>query len=655
MPDEPSLLPAATALPPALTNAARWRGLVVGAAWGAGLAGPALVLGGAVARLAGYAGPGELLGLAGASLLLAVSGLWPAAALLGGRERVVEAADAERLAQANRAGVADAGAGGKQALFTGGADATDLLLEAERIRLLRLAGWPQLALALPAAALAGAAAWFFLPSAAGTPGLGTGLALLAVAFPTLLIERRLSLIPASELPEAAPLARLARVVLWTLVVSGVCGIARELGFASAIWGQRAVALLLMAGAAEAVLRVLAAPFLPAANANEARGLVDIRLAGGVLPGGGGGGGPGQGLRERFGIDLSQSWALGFVRRAAGPLALGLLVLAWLLTGVSVVNLGERGVYERNGLPVAVLRSGLHLHLPWPFGVIQRVDDGAVRQLALADDGGENLARIKRIAADADAPADYDRVWTKEHAADALLVVPAPLGAGSTQQSSQLLNADVRVFYRIGSTDNAAMAALYALDRPEQAVRAAAGRLLVRLFAVRTLLDAIGENRERLASTLREALQKDLDERNSGIEVTAVALDALHPPKDAAAAYYGVQEAEISAAAEVADARRSAVRARVEGQEESIRMAARGANFATAQLSGARVAATRFAGEQTAWKQSPQAVSFERWLQALSGGLSRAKLTVIDHRLDLVDGAVLDLRPYAPPTARDPKP
>lgn len=647
MPDESSVLP------PALTNAARWRGLVLGAAWGAGLAGPALVLGGAVARLAGYAGPGDLLGLAGASLLLAVSGLWPAAALLGGRERVVEAADAERLAQANRAGVTDAGAGGKQALFTGGADATDLLLEAERIRLLRLAGWPQLALALPTAALAGAAAWFFLPSAAGTPGLGTGLALLAVAFPALLIERRLSLIPASELPEAAPLARLARVVLWTLVVSGVCGIARELGFASAIWGQRAVALLLMAGVAEAVLRVLAAPFLPAANANEARGLVDIRLAGGVLPGGGGG--PGQGLRERFGIDLSQSWALGFVRRAAGPLILALLVLAWLLTGVSAVNLGERGVYERNGSPVAVLRSGLHLHLPWPFGVIQRVDDGTVRQLALADDGGENLARIKRIAADADAPTDYDRVWTKEHAADALLVVPAPLGAGSTQQSSQLLNADVRVFYRIGLSDNAAMAALYALDRPEQAVRAAAGRLLVRLFAVRTLLDAIGENRERLASVLREALQKELDARASGIEVTAVALDALHPPKDAAAAYYGVQEAEISAAAEVADARRSAVRARVEGQEEAIRMAARGANFATAQLSGARVAATRFAGEQTAWKQSPQAMSFERWLQALSGGLSRAKLTVIDHRLDLVDGAVLDLRPYAPPTARDPKP
>ena len=126
MPDE------SASLPPALTNAARWRGLVLGAAWGAGLAGPALVLGGAVARLAGYAGPGELLGLSGASLLLAAAGLWPAAALLRGRERVVEAADAERLAQANRASVA--GAGGNQALFTGGA-ATDLLLEAERIRL----------------------------------------------------------------------------------------------------------------------------------------------------------------------------------------------------------------------------------------------------------------------------------------------------------------------------------------------------------------------------------------------------------------------------------------------------------------------------------------------------------------------------------------
>ena len=336
MPDDSS------SLPTAVSSAARWRALVVGAAWGTGLAGPGLALGGAVARLGGYVGPGELLGLAGASLLLAAAGLWPAAALLRGRERVREAADAERLAQANRASAAGAGAGsgGQQALFTGGADATDLLLEAERIRLLRLAGWPQLALALPAAALAGASAWFFLPSPTGTPGLGTGLALLAVAFPALLIERRLALAPAGELPEAPALARLARIVVWTLVVSGVCGIARELGMAPAIWGQRAVAVLLVVGAAEAVLRVLAAPFLPAASANEARGLVDVRLAGGVLPGGGSG--PGQGLRERFGIDLSQSWALGFVRRAAAPLVLALLLLAWLLTGVSVINLGERG-------------------------------------------------------------------------------------------------------------------------------------------------------------------------------------------------------------------------------------------------------------------------------------------------------------------------
>lgn len=648
MPDGSASLPPAPPMPSALANAARWSGLVVGLAWSTGLAGTGLVLGGAIARLAGLPGPGELLGLAGAALLLVAAGAWPAALLLRGRQRVVEAVDAGRLARSNRAHVD----GAAPALFAAGGGDPDLLLEAERIRLLRLAGWPQLVVALPAAALAGAAAWWFLPGA-GAPGLGTSLALLALAFPALLVERRLALVPAGELPEAPALARLARLALWTLVVSGVCAVARELGFAPAIWGQRAVAALLMAGAAEALLRVLAAPFLPAANAAEARGLVDARVAGGLLPGVAGG--PGHGLRERFGIDLSQSWALGFVRRAAAPLTLALLVLAWLLSGVSVINLGERGVYERNGSPVAVLRSGLHLHLPWPFGVVQRVDDGRVRQLALADDGGEGLARVLRIGADADAPPVYDRVWTREHAADALLVVPAPLGAGSTQQSSQLLNADVRVFYRIGPGDGAALAALYALDRPEQAVRAAAGRLLVRLFAVRTLLDAIGENRERLAATLREGLQRELDARDSGIEVTAVALDALHPPKDAAAAYYGVQEAEITAAAEVADARRSAIRARVEGEEEAIRMAARGANFATAQLSGAHVAATRFAAEQAAWQRAPQALSFERWLQALSGGLGRAKLIVIDHRLDLVDGAVLDLRPYAPSTARDPKP
>ena len=62
----------------------------------------------------------------------------------------------------------------------------------------------------------------------------------------------------------------------------------------------------------------------------------------------------------------------------------------------------------------------------------------------------------------------------------------------------------------------------------------------------------------------------------------------------------------------------------------------------------RKATTRFAAEAEAWHIAPKALALERWLEALGKGLSRAQLDIIDHRLRLVDGPVLDMRRFAAP-------
>ncbi len=667
-PVPPTPAAAPVALPLAIERAARWYGLLAVTGWVTLVLGLELALATVGLQLGGQPALAKALALPGAAMLLAAAALMAAVLLTAARRRVWEAADAALVTRQQRhaalaARAADAPA--TQALFSGGDD-PDLLVRAEGQRALRLAGWPQALVGLPLVVIAAALAIWTLSTLGRSPGdvalvpggFAVGIALLIAAFPVLVVERRLSLAAASallpaqvELPEAAGLARLLRLLVWTLVVCGAAEVARSLGAGTLVgWVLLMLAILLVVIACEVALRVAAAPFLPAAGLAEARGLADSAIAGLVLPRLGAGGGGGTELKERFGIDLSQSWALGFVRRASGPLFLVLLLGAWLLSGVTALSLQERGVYERLGAPVAVLKSGLHVHLPYPFGIVRRLDSGAVRELAigLQSDAAQPAAPLPaRLMADATDTRTFDRVWRLDHAADALYIVPGD-GGDATARAAQVLNSDVRVFYRIGLDDAAARASLYHLTRPEDSVRLVARRHLARVFATRPLMAAIGEDRSQLGAAVRAAVQADLDATSSGLEILAVTIDSIHPPAKAAAAYHGVQEAGIISERNVADARRNAIGDRSDKAIEASNIRANGVWKAANLLSVARVDATLFAGDAAAWQLAPEALALERWLHVLTKGLSSGTIDIIDHRLRLIDGPVLDLRRFAAP-------
>jgi regulator of protease activity HflC (stomatin/prohibitin superfamily) len=532
--------------------------------------------------------------------------------------------------------------------------------------------------ALPLASVAGVVAWLSWPTTAAVPGgFGLGFALLLISFPVLVLERRLTLVGSSgttsDLPEAAGLSRILRLFMWTLVVVGAAEIARSLGANVAIWALWAQTIVVIAVAAELALRVAAAPFLPAASINEARGLADSALAGLALPRLGAGKGGATELKERFGIDLSQSWALRFVRRVSIPLLAALLVIGWLLSGVTTLSLQERGVYERLGAPVAVLKSGLHVHLPYPFGIVRRVGFGQVYELAIGvnkgavDAAANNGSAIiddvksadraealplKRLAADILDTSSFDRIWRREHAADAVYIVPSD-GGDAASRAAHVLNSDVRVFYRIGLDDQAARAALYGVVSPEETVLLAARRQLARVFATRSLMQAIGEDREQLGAGVRRALQQELTASGSGLEVLAVTIDSIHPPKEAAAAYHGVQEAAIIADRGVSEARGNAVTVMSEKIIEASDARNKAAWSAANLIAKAKVETTLFNADAQSWRSASKVLALERWLKVMGNGMSNAQLDIIDHRLRLLDGPVLDMRSFTAPRGSEP--
>ncbi len=610
-----------------VAHAARWRHWLGVVSWTSTLLGILAIVGAVV-----LGGPPQepqaargLCGVIAVACFIAAAATGSARRIASARVQVAEALDAERLD-------AERKATGVQSLF--GAQGQPDPVAAALERLAHAGGWRQLLAVGDFLVVAAASAWYCWPFAGGIHAeLALGVAALVLAFPALVVERHLALSDPRELPDAPSLASVMRLPVAACVLGGLGAILHGDGIHQGLWLERAALVALVATVAELLIRLAALWFLPPPPPELAGSFADSALAR-LLPWAGARRTAQDTLRHRFNIDLSQSWAIQFVRRTLGGVLIALAAACWLLTGITTLAIDERGVYERLGRPLSVLAPGLHLHLPWPFGAVRRVELGVIHDLSLGDEGA---AALPRVGADAATPADYDRLWEVKHPNESTYLVP-------TGAAPQLVDGDIRVLYRVGLDDVHAQDAAYRVDNPDQLVHALAWRLLMRRFGVHTLDQALGEDRGALSAELTASLQRELDARLSGLEVTAVVVDAIHPPAGAAVAYQSVQASQIAAATDVAAARSDAVIARAQADTDAVDLHASAQAEAAITLSDAHIERNRFEADQASFVAYGDTIKFETWLRKLASSLPKGRLVVVDHRLRIQDGVFIDLRP-----------
>jgi regulator of protease activity HflC (stomatin/prohibitin superfamily) len=491
-----------------------------------------------------------------------------------------------------------------------------------------------------------------LPQAATAPdgaAIGLGAAAIVLCFPLLVAERHFAALPASRNPEAAGLHALFLlcIVVWT--GAGLVQIAIGLGVGHAAAALVPIAVLLGAVAAELGLRAMGRCFLPPPGPAEARAAITSLLAS-VVADGVRGRSIAVPMRRQFGIDISRSWALSFVRATAPHVALLLLLIVWGLSGVVLVGIDQRAVYERFGAPVAVLHPGLHVVLPWPMGNVRRVAFGTMQETALTDVGAAPRGRL--AGAEDRAPPGADRLWEQPHPSELTFLVAS---IGDTRQSFQVVSADLRLLYRIGLTDADALQAAYRVDDPEVLLRATAGRVLTRFFAGQTPDEVLGEDREAMAERLRAEVQQELTRCGCGIELTALVIEAIHPPAGAAEAYHGVQAAQIMAATSIAAERGRAITELSKAKQYAAGLVTQAQSAAAETTGTAQADLTRFNADHAAAEVGGEAFIVNRYLADLSHALSREQVVIVDHRIPAADVPVVDLRPPGPATPPEPLP
>jgi len=602
------------------------------------------------------------LGFLGAAFLIAAAGLLSTAIMVFVRHRMVEAAAAGPV-PAHEPVAVPAGEGWAAQLQRLLAISRPLL----RPGVEWLAAWPQALVALIFAGLGLAGidmAWKISSASPGDPNIQqiVGGVLIVAAFPLLVLERSFAAVPADMLPEAPQIDRLLRVPLFTSLGLGIASIIRSLGFDWAPRIDQVIAVIIAIIAVEVIVRSLVVAFVPFAPIELRRAIADSSLAGLLrfsLPSFHA---FNTAVRQQLGIDLSRSWALAFVRRASIPIVLGMAVMTWAVTGITALSLNERAVYERMGVPVAVLGPGLHFHLPWPLGVLRRVEFGVIHDIPIAMSSLGDLAQRMQSSgvdqqqqvtpAEAPPPSSADRLWDASHPSEQSYLIASQSPNG--QQSFQIADADLRVVYRVGMTDEAALNSAYKVANPETLIMAATGQLLVRYFSRTKLLDVIGQSRDAFTAEFRNALQEELDKASSGIEAIAVVVEAIHPPAGAAAAYHNVQAAEILANSQIAVQRASAIHSTKSAEQSAMEDRNKATAAATELTTQARSESILFDADRQARARDGTAFLFERRIERLSSGLAKSESIVIDHRLEGPNGPIIDLRNFdAAGTGRAP--
>lgn len=218
-------------------------------------------------------------------------------------------------------------------------------------------------------------------------------------------------------------------------------------------------------------------------------------------------------------------------RLVAYLWLGALVLVgWALSGLYVVDAGDRGVSMLLGRYHATTAPGLHWHAPWPLG-------------------------SREIVSSVDPGIDYVRGYS------ALLTVDGNIVSAEVSVHYQIVDVRQYLFGSAGPGDILA-------NLTDTAVSASVART--------TLTNLLGRGVEGAEAEARGRLAEDLKHYPAGLAVTQLQIRKLQVPGAASIAYAAVRQAEQDAQKQSDEARAYAndILPRARGEAESRVEAAR---------------------------------------------------------------------------------
>lgn len=318
----------------------------------------------------------------------------------------------------------------------------------------------------------------------------------------------------------------------------------------------------------------------------------------------------------IGMNLKEIWILCFLHRTIEGVLLAGLLLGWCSTALTAVPLGCRGVMVSFGhYTQPVLDPGLHVTLPWPFQSIIIVESERLRDVSLGFDK------------DLMTPV----LWTEQHVeGEKNLLV---------DNGESLLAINVPISYRISDP----VSYLKSSTDAEMALKTLAERKLTQIAANRESFHFMTEDRQAIATALKEGIQSEINRKNLGLEIVYLGLKDIHPPVTVASAYQRVisSQEEMETMVDKAKAYEASTLPQANSQANTLIVNA-GATY-TQRISLAEGEARRFKAVIASEKINPDLFRIRLSYDALTETLPIPNKTIVSSSIKGASEYFLDLR------------
>lgn len=317
------------------------------------------------------------------------------------------------------------------------------------------------------------------------------------------------------------------------------------------------------------------------------------------------------MEQKWGVSFRSSWSIRFVARAMVPSLVMVFFMAWALSCLYVVGLGEFGVRKDFGkIHHEIIEPGIHLKLPYPFGTVMTYP---VKKISMLPVGFEKKTS-----------SEYSYIWTKEHGTE----FEIPLN------QNELIVVNAMVQYKIKEDQAGFFNYVEKCQNPDNAVSEFAHRALVDATMGRTMEYVMSVDRAAFANELSERLQKQLDQEEIGIQILEVSLLNIHPPVGAAKNYLEVLSEEIRQESKLHAAREESKCLQYKAEVQAASHVAQAKVNGIQKVQNARSETAGVLQAYETYRLHPACYRCQFWLNNSESVLTDRRMVLVDESIDV---------------------
>lgn len=285
---------------------------------------------------------------------------------------------------------------------------------------------------------------------------------------------------------------------------------------------------------------------------------------------------------------------------------GVLIVAWFLSGIFIVNPAEEAVMLRFGKYTEVLDPGLHWYARF-IDTKYSVDVQKIYSFSLQGDF------LTKSSDQNDLPSQYVQLDAKQK-------VP-----GVSDQSKNLVNVELNVQYRISDP----RAYLFNVVDPDDTIQQVASGALSDVVGTMKLDEVLTTGRESLSSGVLDRTKNTLASYHAGLEVVAVTLRKVQAPDQVRAAFSDVNRADQDRATYIQQAQAYASKVVPLAQGVAARILADATGYQQKVVLNAQANVARYQALLKAYNISPDVTRERMYLTSIQSVLEHTTKVLVD--------------------------